>query len=415
MGDMNKRRTGKAGDEPSASLESERVAVGRELRLARESRGLSIDDVAAALCIRKRHLVALEQGQAKELPGGPYTVGFVRAYADHVALDGGNLSRRYRSESAAEQSPQRLHFPEPMPDERTPIGAILLIAVILAAGVYGGWFYLSSHNRTMADLVSQLPAELSALQRDTPAIAPVASTGSASATVPPTNADLVPGSGGTEFTGLETTSVADTTTDTMAPPPDDEDGSPDESPETPAASAANVGELAPASPAQTAGATPPVAPMHTAAPMHTVASVPEVAPVAGVAITTTPDAANAPETVLQPQGAAASAEAALAAAADGRIFGDSQSGARIVIRAVQDSWVQVRDPKGELLISRVLRPGDQYRVPEQAGLSLVTGNAGGLEVLVDGTVAPRLGRAGDVLRGIVLEPARLSSGTAVTR
>jgi cytoskeleton protein RodZ len=410
MGDMNKRRTGKAGDEPSASLESERVAVGRELRLARESRGLSIDDVAAALCIRKRHLVALEQGQAKELPGGPYTVGFVRAYADHVALDGGTLSRRYRSESAAEQSPQRLHFPEPMPDERTPIGAILLIAVILAAGVYGGWFYLSSHNRTMADLVSQLPAELSALQRDTAPGAPTVSAGSA-ATAPPLTADTVPGASGTEFTGLEATSTAqagDPLSDAMAPP-DDEDGSPDESPETPTASAVDAGERTMASPAQTPLAAP------SATPMRSVASVPEVAPVAGVAITTTPNAVSAPEAVLQPPGTAESAEAALAAAADGRIFGDSQSGARIVIRAVQDSWVQVRDPKGELLISRVLRPGDQYRVPEQAGLSLVTGNAGGLEVLVDGTVAPRLGRAGDVLRGIVLEPARLSSGTAVTR
>jgi cytoskeleton protein RodZ len=339
MGDMNKRRTGKAGDEPSASLESERVAVGRELRLARESRGLSIDDVAAALCIRKRHLVALEQGQAKELPGGPYTVGFVRAYADHVALDGGHLSRRYRSESAAEQSPQRLHFPEPMPDERTPIGAILLIAVILAAGVYGGWFYLSSHNRTMADLVSQLPAELSALQRDTDPGAPTASAGSA-ATAPPLAADIVPGASGTEFTGLEATSTAqagDTPTDAMAPP-DDEDGSPDESAETQTASAVDAGERTMVSPAQTPLAAPP------ATPMHSVASVPEVAPVAGMAITTTPNTESAPEVVLQPRGTAESAEAALAAAVDGRIFGDSQSGARIVIRAVQDSWVQVRDP-----------------------------------------------------------------------
>jgi hypothetical protein len=62
------------------------------------------------------------------------------------------------------------------------------------------------------------------------------------------------------------------------------------------------------------------------------------------------------------------------------IYGEENVEARVVLQAVQDSWVQVRDEDGELLLTRVLRPGDIYRAPDRAGLTLLTGNAGGLEI-----------------------------------
>src|SRR3546814_2226626 len=80
---------------------------------------------------------------------------------------------------------------------------------------------------------------------------------------------------------------------------------------------------------------------------------------------------------------------------------------RVMIRATGDSWVQVRDAQGAALFTRVLREGDVYRVPEQSGLRLATGNAGALEILVDGTPAPSLGSFGEVVRHVLLEPAPL--------
>ena len=85
-----------------------------------------------------------------------------------------------------------------------------------------------------------------------------------------------------------------------------------------------------------------------------------------------------------------------------------------MIRATGDSWVQVRDSEGTALFTRVLREGDIYRVPSKAGLKLATGNAGALDILVDGVSAPRLGGFGDVVRNIVLDPARLAAGTAAS-
>ena len=62
---------------------------------------------------------------------------------------------------------------------------------------------------------------------------------------------------------------------------------------------------------------------------------------------------------------------------------------------------------------RVLRAGDSYQVPNQSGLTLLTGNAGGLEIEVDGTVLGALGPVGTVRRNVALEPAGLLDGSTL--
>ena len=91
---------------------------------------------------------------------------------------------------------------------------------------------------------------------------------------------------------------------------------------------------------------------------------------------------------------------------DTRVYGATGGQSRIQIRATQDSWIQVRDGTGDLLMTRVLRPGDVYRVPDKAGLKMQTGNAGGLQVSVDGGQSAAMGSPGQVLRGVPLEPER---------
>ena len=72
--------------------------------------------------------------------------------------------------------------------------------------------------------------------------------------------------------------------------------------------------------------------------------------------------------------------------------------------------MQVRDRQGNLLLTRVLRVGDSYMVPNQADLTLLTGNAGGLEISVDGSALPALGPVGAVRRNIPLDPEALRDG-----
>ena len=94
-----------------------------------------------------------------------------------------------------------------------------------------------------------------------------------------------------------------------------------------------------------------------------------------------------------------------------RSFGETQEG-RIVIRATSDSWTQIRDAAGNVVFSRILRPGESYNAPDREGLNLWTGNAGGLDIRVDGRLVPAIGRVGFVQRGVPLDPVRLIAGTA---
>lgn len=61
-----------------------------------------------------------------------------------------------------------------------------------------------------------------------------------------------------------------------------------------------------------------------------------------------------------------------------------------------------------MLFSGLLKPGDTYRVPDQPGLSMRAGNAGGLDIVVDGKPAPSLGSMGSV-RNVALDPQSLEA------
>ena len=65
------------------------------------------------------------------------------------------------------------------------------------------------------------------------------------------------------------------------------------------------------------------------------------------------------------------------------------------------------------ILRPTLRAGETYQVPNQPSLSLLTGNAGGLEILVDGEPVPAIGDVGTVRRDVTLEADRLKAGTAV--
>jgi cytoskeleton protein RodZ len=78
-----------------------------------------------------------------------------------------------------------------------------------------------------------------------------------------------------------------------------------------------------------------------------------------------------------------------------------------------ESWVEVQNAKGEAIWGRVLRAGDRYLVPDEPGMTMTVGNAGGIDVFVDGDKAPSLGTVGIGRRGVMLDPDRLASGTAL--
>ena len=74
------------------------------------------------------------------------------------------------------------------------------------------------------------------------------------------------------------------------------------------------------------------------------------------------------------------------------------------IRALEEAWIQVKAPGDTILLAVVLNPGDSYLVPGRDGITLDTGNIGGLEIRLDGVLLPQLGSPGAIMRDVSLSP-----------
>lgn len=79
----------------------------------------------------------------------------------------------------------------------------------------------------------------------------------------------------------------------------------------------------------------------------------------------------------------------------------------IILQAQADSWIKITSDDGKTIKMGLLKAGTSYSVPNQANLKLLTGNAGGLDIIVDGKHMPSLGQSGE-LAHIDLSPQGLS-------
>ena len=94
----------------------------------------------------------------------------------------------------------------------------------------------------------------------------------------------------------------------------------------------------------------------------------------------------------------------------------SQSNSTGIILNIRDnSWVEIRDSTGKRLISRVLKAGDKYFVPNRPDLTMSLGNAGGVGIQVDGQSIGPLGRDAQVRRNIPLDTKYLKNKYAPTQ
>jgi len=77
---------------------------GGKLRQARERRGISLRQIAAATKISVGVLEALERNDVSKLPGGIFSRAFVRSYATEVGLDPDDTVREFLAEFPGEST-----------------------------------------------------------------------------------------------------------------------------------------------------------------------------------------------------------------------------------------------------------------------------------------------------------------------
>ena len=330
--------------------------LGAELRAARQRLGWELPDLAGSLRIRQSYLEAIENGRMAELPGTTYALGFVRTYASALGLSGEEVAGRFRAEAEEVQQKPALSFPAPVPQRGVPAGALMLVGLVILAGAYGGWYYFSEHQHTVAETVPPIPDRLLPLTQ------PAAPKPSPS----PQVASILPS----------------TTPPSVQPPSQATPPAPVAQAPVPQANAANP-------PPASKGPQP--------------AAIPAAPPTASASAAPTP--ASAIPTPPAPNGAAQAAQTPNPAAAS------LPAGTRVVIKTSADAWVTVKQKGGPAVMNKLMHAGDSFPLPaDKSDLTLTTGNAGGTEIDVDGTAVESLGASGMVRRDLPLDPDTLKAG-----
>lgn len=110
--------------------------IGAALKAAREFRGLTLEQVADSTRIRRSYLAAIEEMRLDELPSRPFTIGYVRAYANALGMDGEAAVERFKVDEPAPDAA----LPEPLgvkegTDPRLILGlvagAVIIGAIVL--------------------------------------------------------------------------------------------------------------------------------------------------------------------------------------------------------------------------------------------------------------------------------------------
>ena len=115
---------------------------GERLKHERELREVSPNEVVVATRISLRFLEALENEDWDKLPGGVFNRGFVRAIARFLGLDEEKLLAEYdlaRGDQAPEFVSPENRIPQPSRWLALGLafGALVVIAALVAAGIYG--------------------------------------------------------------------------------------------------------------------------------------------------------------------------------------------------------------------------------------------------------------------------------------
>src|ERR1051326_1769239 len=105
---------------------------GINFKKARESKGLTLEQIAAKTKIGTRFLEAIEKDEFQRLPGGIFSRGFVRAYAESLGLDADEAVANFDRLSNYRPPAMEQVTVEPEPRPTAGRRKLLPIAIIVA-------------------------------------------------------------------------------------------------------------------------------------------------------------------------------------------------------------------------------------------------------------------------------------------
>ena len=347
-------------------LDHPALAIGQALRTQREKFNISLQDIAEQTRLSSANLLALEAGEFESLPGVGYIPGYIRNYCRAVGADPAPHIASFKSLSDDVTKKPEYSFPVQALVPRVAGSMLAMFAVLIGLAVYVGWtvltYNLAPDDELIASSISK-PEKLAALvetevkQFDQP-------------TQP--------------FTKAEMTEKAT-------------DGDFNYRPEPITAQQKAEMKL-------------------VEVEQFPLLSQPEVMPNATAleSESSTEETRTALSVLEYPAKTAPLSHAettfdqaltGVAARATARI-----PEKEVIIKATASAWIEVTRANGEVLVTKLMRDGDELALSTIDELFLSTGNAGGLRLEMVNLSAFDAGQTGEILRDL-----RLNRETLLTR
>lgn len=154
-------------------------SLGEKLRQAREARGVSLGEVAEQTRISTHYLEAIESDDYRNLPGGIFNKGFVKAFAKYVGVDEQEALQDY-SKIVSEQGDKlsepelKVNRPEVLTDDSvgrsSMLPTIIFAAVILGLMTWGilaaiNWYNDQQEKEKQASAANVKPKQQTELEK----------------------------------------------------------------------------------------------------------------------------------------------------------------------------------------------------------------------------------------------------------
>ena len=76
---------------------------------------------------------------------------------------------------------------------------------------------------------------------------------------------------------------------------------------------------------------------------------------------------------------------------------------QITLKFINSTWVQLRNDKNDIIISKLMNKGDEYSYFLNDNFNLTAGNAGNIIVLLNNEVKGKAGKAGEVIDSLIID------------
>lgn len=337
--------------EPVSEIAEPMISAGTQLAALREARGWTTVQIANQLNLANRQIQALEADNYEALPGMVIVRGFIRAYAKVLQTDPAPILAAVIGDTAV---------PPVLLPERNTLSASFSETRLSPSGSRG----LSSKTVMGVVAVVVIGVLLFAGQRMgwLPEGVSAVSSNAEEKSIPVESAEAA-------------VEVPETQTETIE---------------------ATSGANEPVQPAVPEAAKPqPVTPAPAVATVKPVTAPPAPAPVLAPTPTPTPT----PVSVAAPAGLPVAAPQSKVAIPATAVSVNSKDALAIKVR--EDSWVEIKRADNSIVLSRLLKAGSSEVVEVSGPVSMVIGNAAGVDVTLRGTLI-------DIVAGNTSNVARLN-------